>query len=275
MILAARILWQRNPPSFHSRGRTMMRLLRRTTLKCLFVALASLSLPVFAQETLRVVTEELPPFNMTINGQLTGLSTEIVQAVLKEAGQTATIQSMPWARAYDIALNAENVLIYSITRTPERENLFKWVDVIAPSSWYLFTLDPALQLSSLEEARHYQIATVKDDAGEQYLRAHGFTVGKNLQSSNKYEHNYEKLQVGRVDLWIANELNALYLARQFGDDPSQTVHRALSLGTLGGSTGLSMAFSQKTPDATVESFRAALQRLRDSGRYDAIARKWL
>ncbi len=225
---------------------------------------------------LRIVTEELPPYNMTQGGQITGLSTEVVQAVLREVGLQAPIKSMPWARAYDIALNEENVLIYSITRTPQREKLFKWVGVIAPTHWYLFSRPGrALPVKQLDDARKFQIATVNEDAGEQYLVSKGFVLGKNLQSSNKYEFNYEKLKLHRVDLWIANELNATYLSRQAGDDPDTTLVRVLALPDLSNDDGLNMAFSSKTPDATVERFRKGLDTIRRNGTYDAIKKKWL
>lgn len=239
------------------------------------MALASLSAAATAAGELRVVTEELPPFNMTQGGQVTGMSTEVVLAVMKEAGLQAPIHSMPWARAYDIALNEENVLIYSITRTPQREKLFKWVGVVAPTHWYLFArADRIGPLRQIDDARRFQTATVNEDAGEQYLLARGFVIGKNLQSSNRYELNYEKLKAGRVDLWIANELNATYLARQAGDDPERILQRVLDLSDLAPDGGLNMAFSVKTPDATVERFRKALETVRRNGTYDAIRRRW-
>jgi polar amino acid transport system substrate-binding protein len=227
-----------------------------------------------ADGDLRVVTEEMPPYNMSQGGQVTGMSTEVVQAVLKEAGMTAGIQSMPWARAYDVALNDANVLIYSIARTPQREKLFKWVGVIAPTHWYLFgRAGHAPQVKTLDDARKFQIATVNEDAGEQYLVSKGFAIGKNLQSSNKYEFNYDKLKLGRVDLWIANELNATYLVRQARDDPDKQLVRVLDLPELA-SDGLNMACSVHTPDATVERLRKALETVRRNGIYDTIRHRW-
>jgi len=223
-----------------------------------------------------VVTEELPPYNMTVDGKLTGMGTEVVQALLDEVGEQARIQSIPWARAYDIALNSENVLIYSIARTPQREALFKWVGVIAPTRWHLFSL-PGKQfhLKSLDDARQYQIATVKQDVGEEYLLDRGFVIGQNLQSSNKYEHNYKKLKAGRVDLWISNDLNAHYLVRQASGNPDETAVAQLKLDDLGGADGLCLAFSRSTSDEVVERFREALAKVRADGRYDAIVKKWL
>ncbi|WP_439859748.1 substrate-binding periplasmic protein [Pseudomonas sp. MBLB4136] len=241
--------------------------------RLLLAALACLSSPAPASDRIQIVTEELPPYNMTEDGRLTGMSTEVVQAVLEEVGVQANIQSMPWARAYDIALNSENVLIYSIARTRQREQLFKWVGIVAPMRWHLYSLPQRnIQLRRLDDARRYQIATVKQDAGEQHLLARGFAIGKNLQSSNKYAHNYEKLTLGRVDLWIANELNARYLARRAGAEVPVPV---LSLPDLADDDGLSMAFSLQTSDALVERFRQGLKTVRDNGTYATIAKRWL
>lgn len=253
-----------------------LRLWTRRLLLC-GAAQAVCGLPLYAAGLpLRVVTEELPPYNMTQDGQLTGLSTDVVQAALKEAGVQAPIKIMPWARAYDMALNEEGVLIYSITRTPQREKFFKWVGVIAPTQWALFAqASRHVPVERLDDARKLQVATVNEDAGEQYLISKGFELGKNLQSNAKYATNYEKLRLGRVDLWIANELNAAYLCRSAGDDPATTLVRALPLPDLAKDGGLYMAFSVKTPDATVERLRKALDTLRRNGAYDAIQKKWL
>lgn len=228
------------------------------------------------QMPLQVVTEELPPYNMTVDGRLTGMNTEVVEATLKEAGLSAPIQSMPWARAYDLALHDDNVLIFSMARIPEREALFQWVGALATTRWFMYSYpDRPIPIQRLEDAKAYQNGVVKQDVAELYLLARGFRNGINLQSSNRRELNYEKLKFGHIDLWIANELNAIYLARQAGDDPAKTLVRVLALPNLGGDAGLYMAFSLNTPAPVVERLRQALQRVHDNGTYAAIARKWM
>jgi polar amino acid transport system substrate-binding protein len=223
---------------------------------------------------LRIVTEDLPPYSMMVDDQVSGLSTEVVKALLAELGLQASIEIMPWARAYDLALHEQNVLIYSMTRSTEREALFHWVGTVAPVHWYLFssTTHP-ITLAQLGEAMGYQIGTVQADAGEDYLLEHGFSFKHNLQSSHKYELNYEKLKFARIDLWINDQYSASYLARQAGDDPAQTLVPSLPLTQLGDE--LSLAFSLGTPATTVERFRRGLETLHRNGTYDAIARKWL
>lgn len=253
---------------------TLSSLTARTRHTLLWLVLGCGVLPVAQADPLQVVTEEFSPYNMTENGKMTGLSTELVQAVLAEAGVQVPIQSMPWARAYDMALHEENVLIYSITRSPEREHLFNWVGVLVSTHTCLYSSAAhPIHLDSLEDARKYQIGTVKDDVGEEYLLQHHFAIGENLQSSNKYELNYQKLKLARVDLWISDDRNAAWLAHQAGDDPDRVLVRSLPLADLG--EDLSLAFSLSTPAATVERFRAALTQIHRNGTYDAIVRKWL
>ena len=96
-------------------------------------------------ETLHLVTENYPPFNMSIDGadsakesKIIGISTEIIQELFKRAKIKYTIQLYPWKRAYWMAKNKANHGVYSTTRTPERENLFKWVGPLGENHWVFF-----------------------------------------------------------------------------------------------------------------------------------------
>lgn len=244
---------------------------RWSAVLALLVGAASLA----GAETLKVLTEEFPPYNYTDKGKITGFSTEVVRAVLRETQMQGEFQSLPWARAYETAQSTDSVLIYSIARNPQREKLFKWVGVIAPTQYYLFSLPQRkLKFERLEQAKAFQVATVNEDVGEQFLVTNGFVKGQNLQSSVKYELNYENLKRGRVDLWIMPELVAVYLARQAGDAPAQTLARSFAVTELG-SDGYYMAFGAATPDALVERLAKGLATIKSNGTYDALKRKWL
>ena len=248
---------------------------RRAALLLATVGLWACAPPVQAHETMRVLTEEYPPFNFTDNGKITGLATEVVQAVLKEINIEGQFQSVPWARAYDTAQASENVLIYSINRSKEREKLFKWVGQIHPTNFYLFALkDHHIHLTRLEDAKRLQTGTVNQDIGQQYLAAQGFSVGHNLQSSATYELNYIKLKLGRIDLWVMNEQGAYFIASKAGDDPAVVLSKALRIADLSGD-GNYMAFGPKTSDAMVERFRKGLETIKNNGIYDALQKKWL
>ena len=77
-----------------------------------------------------IMSEELSPFNHTEDGKVTGFSSEIVLEICERVGHAKTIQVMPWARAYKSILNEDNKVLFSTTRTANREDLFKWVGPI-------------------------------------------------------------------------------------------------------------------------------------------------
>ena len=67
------------------------------------IAVLAVSGAAFAQANpfwLVLATEEYPPYNMSgPNGTVTGISTDIVRAVLDAAGYDYEISVYPWARA--------------------------------------------------------------------------------------------------------------------------------------------------------------------------------
>ncbi len=68
--------------------------------------------PMEKNENLTLFTEEFPPFNFTEAGKTTGVSTEVVEAVLKQAGYDYEIRSYPWARTYKVAQETPNALVF-------------------------------------------------------------------------------------------------------------------------------------------------------------------
>ncbi len=229
--------------------------------------------PLAAGSALRVVSEEAPPFNYTEAGVPTGLCTELVQAVLNELRLRVPIETLPWARAYDMAQHSDHVLIYSIARTEQREHLFKWVGLLTQADYSLFALaSRGLKLKQLSDALQLQTATVNADVAEQFLEEHGFVKGRHLQSGSRNELNLEKLRQRRVDLWITADVMARHLTRQAGQDFHRLLTRALPLPDL--SVSFYMAFGAATPDERVEQFRRGLEAVKRSGQYEQIRRKW-
>jgi polar amino acid transport system substrate-binding protein len=246
----------------------MVRLLFSLLLLCQAAALN-------AATVVTCVTEENRPVNYWENGKVTGFSTEVVEAVLKEIDMPCSFHIMPWARAYATAQHGENVLIFSIMRTPEREHLFKWVGVVSPpDSSYLFALrGRKLKLASLRDALHYKIGTINGDAREQYLESKGFVKGLQLHGNAMPRTTYDKLKLGRVDLWAMSEMVAMDIVRRDGGDPEQVLERALHLAELG-SGGSYMAFGPRTDEALVERFRKGLDAVKQNGTFAALQKKW-
>lgn len=134
------------------------------------------------------------------DGKVVGISTDKVRAALERAGLAYTIDLLPWKRAYAAARDRPDACVYSTTRTPERELLFKWVGPIDSAQWVLMaTAHRRFSLRTLEDARPYRIGTYNGDARDHFLRSRGFRVDPAPNDLT----NPRKLLLGRIDLWAA------------------------------------------------------------------------
>jgi polar amino acid transport system substrate-binding protein len=223
-------------------------------------------------QSITVVTEEYPPYNYldTSSKKISGMATEVVQEILKRSKIAYKLDIYPWARAYQMAQDAPNVLIYSIGRSEKREDLFKWVDVIAPYDVYLYRLKsrPEVKVSKADDIKHFKIGAVRDDVRAQHLEKAGVAVDLVIEDSA----NAKKLASQRIDLFPIDELGMVALYRREALDPGSVV-KAFKLEAL--SAGLYMAFSKQTPDELVRKCRAALAEIKRDGTFDKIRVKYL
>jgi polar amino acid transport system substrate-binding protein len=149
---------------------------------------------------LEVLTEDYPPFSMLdSDGRVTGLSTEIVRELFKRAGVDYRLSLLSWKLAYKRTRNTANTALYSTTRTPERELLFKWVGPLVTSHWALFaTPDSPLRITELNAAKEYPVGGYEGDALARYLWTQGFTQLKLVRSERE---NLKRLEDGSIKLW--------------------------------------------------------------------------
>ena len=106
---------------------------------CLFLLPFSFSLAAEGLPVFTIMTEDWKPYQFEENGELKGVAVEILALILKEiqSNQTvADIKILPWARGYLIAKSEKNAILFSMTRTPERDSQFKWVGPIFQNTTY-------------------------------------------------------------------------------------------------------------------------------------------
>lgn len=225
-------------------------------------------------EEIKVVTENFPPYQIVENTNVVGgFATEIIMELLKETGVKAKISAYPWARAYRMALNEKNVLIYSITKTEEREPLFKWVGSIIGSSDFLWSLNERsdIKINSLDDARIYKTGVPRDDNQHNYLLQNGFDK-KHLAVVSSLDQAIKMLHFKRIDLIMGPELVLAYKHKTLGLDISE-ITKVYDIGQQWGD--LSIAFSNKTSDELVYRFQKALDKIKTNGTYNGIRQKWI
>lgn len=158
--------------------------------------------------TLNIVTEHLAPYQIVNKNSVTGLSTEIIEATLKESQYAYKITSYPWALSYNRAKQEKNTCIYSLAKIPQREPLFKWVGHIVSSSISLYSLkDNQIVVPNIEEAKKYHIAVIRDDVTHHFLLSKGFIENKNLYVVNNYDAllRFLDLPARNIDLVVLND----------------------------------------------------------------------
>lgn len=228
-----------------------------------------------------VVTCIEPPYQMQEEGRpLTGVSVELVQMMLKEAGVALKIEVYPWARAYSMAQQQENVILFSILRNPPREKLFKWVGALHPFhvNFYRMKNRPDIVVNALDDAKKYRIGVLRDDSRNIFLRSQGFD--NNLDEVTLDSQNITKLYLGRIDLLPSDPIVLSYWFKVINADPTTLQKYSLaqveSVYHVAGADGENyVAMSPQTDDQVVQHFRRALERVKASPQYQQLLDKYM
>ncbi len=235
-------------------------------------ALLCLLLGTQAQaEPYQVVTEEWAPYNYVENNQLTGMATEIVQAIMALTGDHFEVVVLPSMRATQTLQTRPKTILYSMFRTPQREPLYKWVGPIVEESIHPWQLahghPPVYSLEQLQQAE--QLTTRHAGLVPDRLRAMGFT---NLDpSAGESEQLYRMLLAGRTDFIIGDtDSGVAYYSRQLSI--GRGFLRQIPIEIYRAS--LYIAFSRDSDDETVQAWARALAQLRYSGELERIQRRY-
>lgn len=207
---------------------------------------------------IEIVTEQYPPFNYEQDGIVQGIATERVMAVLEELDIEADINVMRWSRAYRRALRRSNVLIYSIARTPEREEQFHWIGVVAPFEIYLYSLNSRddIKIETKKDLQGLIIGVVEGDVRDQYFSR---LEAVNISRFRNSRDVINALITGEIDLMPANRLNFPYIIKYLELSP-KLFSKRFFVEDLS-KDGLYIAFGKRTDIKVVYLFRNALNRV--------------
>ncbi len=221
------------------------------------------SLPNFT-----LLTEEWKPYNYRENQTVKGIAVDLLVTMLHKTGSRVSkedIKLLPWPRAYAIALHEPNTVLFSTTRTREREKLFKWVGPIDINTTELIAKkERHIKITSVQDLTNYTIGTIYNDVGEQLLLDKGVPLN-NLQQVPNRDSNQHKLHSDRIDLIVGSLIGHQNYCKDAGYDPKDYE----SVFVLN-KDELFYAFHCQTPDPTIHLLQKALDNLKADGTYQAI-----
>jgi polar amino acid transport system substrate-binding protein len=189
---------------------------------------------------------------MQEDGRLVGIATDKVREALARGGFAYTMEMLPWKRAYAAALTRPDSCVFSTTRTPERERLFKWAGPTDEGEWVL------------EDARRLRIGTYNGDARDEFLRLRGFKV----DPAPNDMINPRKLMMNRIDLWAAGFRRGSAVLEQHGW--AATIVPVLTFNRV----RLYLACNPGVPDATITKLNDAFDAMTRDGSARRLERKY-
>jgi polar amino acid transport system substrate-binding protein len=221
---------------------------------------------------LEIVAEDFPPYEYKENGKVTGFTVELIEVLLTKTGYKGKTKILPWARAYQIALTKKNVLIHTVARKKERENLFKWIGPISPRIIYFYKLKKRtdIQVNTLEDAKNYKIGVVRGQAVRDLLIANSFEERKNIFTVTGDDQNIEKLFLERIELIDNTDFMLRWRLKRLGLDYGKVE----KVFVVDDSTDYYMAFSKKTSDEIVNQFRKAFKTIKQDGIIKKLEEKY-
>jgi polar amino acid transport system substrate-binding protein len=230
-----------------------------------WAALAAAGAVASVVPKLTITTESSPPTSMQVDDRIIGSATERVREIMARTGVEYTIDMYPWKRAYAAALSHPNTCVYSTTRTPEREALFKWIGPTDEGEWVLMgRAGRQYNVHTLDDARRLRIGTYFGDARDDYLRQRGFDVDRAQNDSL----NPQKLLLGRIDLWAASARRATQALDQRG------LKGKIVPVLVFNKVKVYLACNPSVPDALVARMNAAFETMGRDGTLKRIDQKY-
>ncbi|MCF2857761.1 transporter substrate-binding domain-containing protein [Pseudoalteromonas sp. SMS1] len=168
-------------------------------------------------------TEDYPPFNYHVNGNVEGIAINALKTIYRDLNwdfDAKEVMLLPWPRAYHMTLANHNACIFSMTYTEERAKLFQFVGPAMDNHVAIIGhKETEYQLPDLQSLGKLKVGVVKNDIGHQLLRQAGVNKESLVFLASGFEL-VQMLKLKRIDLIAYGDVIARYQFKRAGIDPS-------------------------------------------------------
>jgi polar amino acid transport system substrate-binding protein len=218
-----------------------------------------------------VVTEILPPYQFyQKNNVLSGFSVEVIEALFEITDDDTDLQVLPWARAYRTALNQPNTLIFSLSRSLSRENLFIWGGKLTTEDVYAWGLKENFQtpVTHLEQLRKYKIAIANSTSTFQYFKQKNYP---GIYEIVIQDQGLKMLFLNRVDIITGTKNTLKARAKELNLDFNKL---KVIIPITPVNLDLYFAFSLNSDEETVKKYMDAYKKIVKNGTLAKLKKKW-
>lgn len=214
-------------------------------------------------DTLKLVTEDYPPYSFRDGAILKGSSIDQVNLLMRDAGLDHTVEIMPWARALALTEKQPDHCVFTTTHNAERDPNFKWVEpLLAGRTLLIRKTGASINPQSLDDAKQFLVGVTRDDFTADLLKAKDF---KRLDLASDFNLNLNKLMLGRIDLMPIAEDYYVKLRRD-----GTEIEKVLVLSEQ----IYSVACNKAVPDETIAKMQTSLDKLIADGTQAALFKKY-
>ncbi len=240
-------------------------------ISAIFWAMTLASSSNASPQTLYLLTEQFPPYNMSSDGkhfahkatQIDGLCTEIIKNMMALTSIKYRIKLRNWSFGIDRVKRNKNHGLYCTVKNDERSDIFEWVGPLTSIRWTLFAHpESSITLKTVAQAKskNYVIGGYKGDVMTNYLIKQGY----NVSVINNDQTNPRRLELGQIDLWVTDELAGPYKA---ADTTEMTdMKKVISFKT----TPMYLALNKETDPEITAELQRVIGVMRQSGDIDRI-----
>jgi polar amino acid transport system substrate-binding protein len=216
-----------------------------------------MNLSSVALDNITYYTENYPPANYSEDGELKGISIDTLKALWKSMNRAERkILMVPWSRGYRFTLDSPNTALLTMSRTPAREHLFKWVGPLFNSTHVLIAKrSKNYNFTNLGQIFSHNVVAVQGDISEISLQQVGFPA-HNMAKVAEQKQGFLMLESDRVDMLAVSIHGFYHLAKEFNIDQND-YEQVWTLNKIGNY----IAFNNNTSDSLISSYQQAFNNI--------------
>ncbi len=218
------------------------------------------------------VTLEYPPLEFSNKaGAASGAAVEIVTRIMNRLNHSVSIEVLPWTRAVKMVQFGRADAIFTIFKNPERQLFLNYSTEILipqPVAFYAKKESAISYEGNPLNLKHLKVGVVSTISyGRKFDSTRGLMT---VERTATLEQNFAKLMLGRIDLVISNVYSAEIVINRMriADAVKQLEPYVESVPSY-------IAFAKvKDTGSLLADFDRELAKLKKSGDYDRIIKKW-
>lgn len=239
--------------------------------RALLCGLALVATGSHAQE-LRLLAAELPPYTYQAPsasvseqpGPGRGVIHDLVTELARRVGHSGRIEYVPWFRAQEMAQTGPNIGILALTRSPEREDRYRWLIELLSDDLVLVG-SPGVDVSDLSKVRDRPVGVLQRSGAEALVRSLAFTK---VSAQPEEWMNAKRMKDRAIDAWVAPRAMIVHAVREVRGNLD-----VLQFGQVIRVSKLYLATSKDLPDAQARRWESAWAAMRADGSAERIIRK--